>query len=99
LIKIKVRFDKDATLPWRSFCAAIKKVDEFSRDQGKSRKTSDQESATLTETAPGIDVAHVIANTQAELVVPTTVPELAILLLARLRVGPQEQRDARVQRL
>jgi hypothetical protein len=32
----------------------------------------------LTETAPRVDVAHVIANTQAELVVPTTVPEMAI---------------------
>ena len=32
----------------------------------------------MIETAPGVDVAHVIANTQAELVVPTTVPELAI---------------------
>ena len=30
------------------------------------------------ETAPGVSVAHVVANTQAELDVPTTVPEMAI---------------------
>ncbi len=34
--------------------------------------------ATLMETAPGVTVADVIANTQAELVVPATVPEMAI---------------------
>jgi len=34
--------------------------------------------ATLMETAPGVTVADVIANTQAELAVPATVPEMAI---------------------
>jgi acetate CoA/acetoacetate CoA-transferase beta subunit len=34
--------------------------------------------ATLMETAPGVSVADVIANTEAELVVPATVPEMAI---------------------
>jgi acetate CoA/acetoacetate CoA-transferase beta subunit len=34
--------------------------------------------ATLMETAPGVSVAQVVANTQAELVVPSTVPEMAI---------------------
>jgi acyl CoA:acetate/3-ketoacid CoA transferase beta subunit len=30
------------------------------------------------ETAPGVSVADVIANTEAELVVPAKVPEMAI---------------------
>ena len=34
--------------------------------------------ATLMETAPGVSVADVIANTEAELVVPAKVPEMAI---------------------
>jgi acetate CoA/acetoacetate CoA-transferase beta subunit len=34
--------------------------------------------ATLMETAPGVSVADVIANTEAELVVPAEVPEMAI---------------------
>jgi acetate CoA/acetoacetate CoA-transferase beta subunit len=34
--------------------------------------------ATLMETAPGVSVADVIANTEAELVVPATVAEMAI---------------------
>ena len=34
--------------------------------------------ATLMETAPGVSVAEVIANTEAELVVPAEVPEMAI---------------------
>ena len=34
--------------------------------------------ATLMETAPGVSVAQVVANTQAELIVPTKVPEMAI---------------------
>jgi acetate CoA/acetoacetate CoA-transferase beta subunit len=34
--------------------------------------------ATLMETAPGVSVADVIANTEAELVVPATVPAMAI---------------------
>jgi len=34
--------------------------------------------ATLIETAPGVSVADVIANTEAELVVPSKVPEMAI---------------------
>jgi len=34
--------------------------------------------ASLMETAPSVSVAQVVANTQAELVVPTTVPEMAI---------------------
>jgi acetate CoA/acetoacetate CoA-transferase beta subunit len=34
--------------------------------------------ATLIETAPGVSVADVIANTEAELVVPATVPEMAL---------------------
>ena len=34
--------------------------------------------ATLMETAPGVSVADVIANTEAELVVPSKVPEMAI---------------------
>ena len=34
--------------------------------------------AMLMETAPGVSVADVIANTEAELVVPATVPEMAI---------------------
>jgi acetate CoA/acetoacetate CoA-transferase beta subunit len=34
--------------------------------------------ATLMETAPGVSVADVIANTEAELVVPASVPEMAI---------------------
>ncbi len=34
--------------------------------------------ATLMETAPGVSVADVIANTDAELVVPAKVPEMAI---------------------
>ena len=34
--------------------------------------------ATLMETAPGVSVAEVIANTEAELVVPAKVPEMAI---------------------
>ena len=34
--------------------------------------------ATLMETAPGLSVADVVANTEAELVVPTTVPQMVI---------------------
>jgi len=34
--------------------------------------------ATLIETAPGVSVADVIANTEAELIVPAKVPEMAI---------------------
>ncbi|MFY9789387.1 MAG: hypothetical protein WAK08_27210, partial [Pseudolabrys sp.] len=34
--------------------------------------------ATLMETAPGVSVADVIANTEAELVIPAEVPEMAI---------------------
>src|SRR5258708_10011991 len=34
--------------------------------------------ATLMETAPGVSVADVVANTEAELVVPSKVPEMAI---------------------
>jgi len=34
--------------------------------------------ATLMETAPGVSVADVVANTEAELAVPTKVPEMAI---------------------
>jgi acetate CoA/acetoacetate CoA-transferase beta subunit len=34
--------------------------------------------ATLMETAPGVSVADVVANTEAELVVPAAVPEMAI---------------------
>ena len=34
--------------------------------------------ATLMETAPGLSVADVIANTEAELIVPTTVPQMVI---------------------
>jgi acetate CoA/acetoacetate CoA-transferase beta subunit len=34
--------------------------------------------ATLMETAPGVSVADIIANTEAELVVPAKVPEMAI---------------------
>ena len=34
--------------------------------------------ATLMETAPGVSVAEVIANTEAELVVPAKVPEMAL---------------------
>jgi hypothetical protein len=34
--------------------------------------------ATLMETAPGVSVADVVANTQAELVIPAKVPEMAI---------------------
>jgi acetate CoA/acetoacetate CoA-transferase beta subunit len=34
--------------------------------------------ATLMETAPGISVADIIANTEAELLVPAAVPEMAI---------------------
>ena len=34
--------------------------------------------ATLMETAPGVSVADVVANTEAELVVPAKVPEMAI---------------------
>jgi acetate CoA/acetoacetate CoA-transferase beta subunit len=34
--------------------------------------------ATLIETAPGISVEQVIANTEAELVIPAKVPEMAI---------------------
>jgi acetate CoA/acetoacetate CoA-transferase beta subunit len=34
--------------------------------------------ATLMEIAPGVSVADVIANTEAELVVPSKVPEMAI---------------------
>jgi acetate CoA/acetoacetate CoA-transferase beta subunit len=34
--------------------------------------------ATLMETAPGVSVADVIAHTEAELVVPSKVPEMAI---------------------
>lgn len=34
--------------------------------------------ATLMETAPGVSVADVIANTEAELVVPAKVPEMAL---------------------
>src|SRR6476660_2766898 len=33
---------------------------------------------TLMETAPGLSVADVVANTEAELVVPTTVPQMVI---------------------
>jgi len=32
----------------------------------------------LMETAPGVSVADVIANTEAELVIPAEVPEMAI---------------------
>jgi acetate CoA/acetoacetate CoA-transferase beta subunit len=34
--------------------------------------------ATLMETAPGLSVADVVANTEAELVVPTIVPKMVI---------------------
>ncbi len=34
--------------------------------------------ATLMETAPGVSIADVVANTEAELVVPSKVPEMAI---------------------
>jgi len=34
--------------------------------------------ATLMETASGLSVADVVANTEAELVVPTTVPQMVI---------------------
>jgi acetate CoA/acetoacetate CoA-transferase beta subunit len=34
--------------------------------------------ATLIETAPGVSVAEVIANTEVELVIAVTVPEMAI---------------------
>jgi acetate CoA/acetoacetate CoA-transferase beta subunit len=34
--------------------------------------------ATLMETAPGVSVADVIANTEAKLVVPSRVPEMAM---------------------
>jgi acetate CoA/acetoacetate CoA-transferase beta subunit len=34
--------------------------------------------ATLMETAPGVSVADVVANTEAELVIPAKVPEMAI---------------------
>lgn len=34
--------------------------------------------ATLIETAPDVSVADVIANTEAELVVPAKVPEMAL---------------------
>ena len=34
--------------------------------------------ATLMETAPGLSVADVVASTEAELVVPTTVPQMVI---------------------
>jgi acetate CoA/acetoacetate CoA-transferase beta subunit len=34
--------------------------------------------ATLMETAPGVSVADVVANTEAELVIPSTVPAMAI---------------------
>jgi acetate CoA/acetoacetate CoA-transferase beta subunit len=34
--------------------------------------------ATLMETAPGVSVADIVANTEAELVVPAKVPEMAI---------------------
>ena len=34
--------------------------------------------ATLLETAPGVSVGEVIAVTEAELVVPTTVPQMVI---------------------
>jgi acetate CoA/acetoacetate CoA-transferase beta subunit len=34
--------------------------------------------ATLMETAPGVSVADVVANTKAEFVIPAKVPEMAI---------------------
>jgi acetate CoA/acetoacetate CoA-transferase beta subunit len=34
--------------------------------------------ATLLETAPGISIAEVVAVTEAELVIPDTVPEMKI---------------------
>jgi acetate CoA/acetoacetate CoA-transferase beta subunit len=34
--------------------------------------------ATLLETAPGVSIAEVVAVTEAELVIPDTVPEMTI---------------------